>query len=999
MASKTTKIVVISILSICLIVLGAALAVRWYVKSGRLEEMVKRKVEDSIGATARMDSLSLGWPPRAEIEGLTAYFRGDEESPVLTCQRLTIATTVRGLTKGHIDSIVVVEPRVSLTPDRLERIGSILSGEGTLSFGSVKIINAGIDLDLPSLKATARGILATYVARSTSAGPENIFKLNVDAVDASIESEGREPIPLRLRLINSKFIARPKRAGNEIEGEIHFGLATELPYLELPPNMPVRASFELDHFPKRDSIENAIFTLGIQPSIRVRAYGSITDLTSGAPRADLNVTISAIELQSLVEYLDPPERQRLEGLELSGDLRISGDIKGNLLAPELLIRAKADQGRAEWKGYMLEGLDLELPVAFENETVALKAGRIGVARAIVPMGEKAFEIGPLSALVSGDPERINIEQATARLGDVGEVSMKAAYEPGPGVFDGSFDIADVSVAEALAYAELLIGALPDDLSISGTLDVDLEVGAKAGSGLESLEAKYVVSLAGGEITSGEFFAAAGVDARLEGRVETDSSGELWRFDADGSVGDFEILIDTFYKDFSESSFPFSVSGEYAVKAQSLRGAEVGLDFGPMGKISVAGDVNLASAPEATLILKSDRIDLGAVFSEFGGELLYEIAPEVKADEIVGIAACEVDFRLNEQGWTADGRVKLDDGKFKFAEGEVVMDSVSIDLPFNIYLPQKEGRGDVGFEPEDYGRLSVGGIKAGPIDVPPLDLDVALRQNAISVKGPTSLSMFGGTITLGAVEGRNILGPDAGATASLSVRDVVLEDVTEKLGLPEVVGAVNADYHRLSLRPESLVAEGSAVVSAFGGEIEMSSLIIEKPLSSVRTIKADIEFREIDLLTVTEVLDFGSISGVMEGTLSGLEMSQGQTAAFVADFQTVKRKGVRQRINIDAVQNITILGTGQGFQVSLGRGFASFFEEFGYDTIGFYCTLKNDNFTMKGKVTRGDLEYFVKGVLLGPQINVINRSPGQTVSFKSMIERINRIKSEGESDGE
>jgi len=436
-----------------------------------------------------------------------------------------------------------------------------------------------------------------------------------------------------------------------------------------------------------------------------------------------------------------------------------------------------------------------------------------------------------------------------------------------------------------------------------------------------------------------------------------------------------------------------------VKAQSLRGAEVGLDFGPMGKISVAGDVNLASAPEATLILKSDRIDLGAVFSEFGGELLYEIAPEVKADEIVGIAACEVDFRLNEQGWTADGRVKLDDGKFKFAEGEVVMDSVSIDLPFNIYLPQKEGRGDVGFEPEDYGRLSVGGIKAGPIDVPPLDLDVALRQNAISVKGPTSLSMFGGTITLGAVEGRNILGPDAGATASLSVRDVVLEDVTEKLGLPEVVGAVNADYHRLSLRPESLVAEGSAVVSAFGGEIEMSSLIIEKPLSSVRTIKADIEFREIDLLTVTEVLDFGSISGVMEGTLSGLEMSQGQTAAFVADFQTVKRKGVRQRINIDAVQNITILGTGQGFQVSLGRGFASFFEEFGYDTIGFYCTLKNDNFTMKGKVTRGDLEYFVKGVLLGPQINVINRSPGQTVSFKSMIERINRIKSEGESDGE
>jgi hypothetical protein len=120
------------------------------------------------------------------------------------------------------------------------------------------------------------------------------------------------------------------------------------------------------------------------------------------------------------------------------------------------------------------------------------------------------------------------------------------------------------------------------------------------------------------------------------------------------------------------------------------------------------------------------------------------------------------------------------------------------------------------------------------------------------------------------------------------------------------------------------------------------------------------------------------------------MSHGQSAALVADFQTVKRKGVRQRINLDAVENITILGTGQGFQMGVGRGLAMFFEEFGYDNIGFYCTLKNDNFRMQGKTIRGDTEYFVKGVMLGPQINVINRNPGQTVSFKSMIERINRI---------
>jgi hypothetical protein len=84
-------------------------------------------------------------------------------------------------------------------------------------------------------------------------------------------------------------------------------------------------------------------------------------------------------------------------------------------------------------------------------------------------------------------------------------------------------------------------------------------------------------------------------------------------------------------------------------------------------------------------------------------------------------------------------------------------------------------------------------------------------------------------------------------------------------------------------------------------------------------------------------------------------------------------------------------------MSLGRGFASFFDEFRYDSIGFYCTLKNDKFKVNGKTVRGDTEYFVKGVTLGPQINVINRSPGQTTSFKSMLERVNRIGSKDAED--
>jgi hypothetical protein len=111
---------------------------------------------------------------------------------------------------------------------------------------------------------------------------------------------------------------------------------------------------------------------------------------------------------------------------------------------------------------------------------------------------------------------------------------------------------------------------------------------------------------------------------------------------------------------------------------------------------------------------------------------------------------------------------------------------------------------------------------------------------------------------------------------------------------------------------------------------------------------------------------------------------------VADFETVAKRRIRQLINFDAVENISILGTGRGFQASIGRGLFSFVDESRYDKIGFQTTLKNDNFRLRGKVVKNDTEYFVKGVRFGPSINVINRNPGQTVSFKSMLERLSRI---------
>jgi hypothetical protein len=460
-------------------------------------------------------------------------------------------------------------------------------------------------------------------------------------------------------------------------------------------------------------------------------------------------------------------------------------------------------------------------------------------------------------------------------------------------------------------------------------------------------------------------------------------------------------VDTFYKDFSGDRFPFSISGEYAPGDPArLRASEVTLGLGPTGSVNASGEIRLGDYAEAAVKLKTDGIDLGRLYEWMGGALLAEIAPDLDVASVGGIVSGQVDVGFVGDRWTVGGRLKLDDGSLALDGGALAMESLSIDLPFDVYYPQEEAaetRGPVDFTPGDYGSVKIGALGVGPVIISSLDLEVALKENALSVRGPTTIEVFGGSVEIGAIRGENLFGPGAAASTSLAARDISLEEIAEAFELPAFDGAVEADFSEIILTSETLMAEGAVRAGVFGGAIDVTSLEIDRPLSAVRTFMADVKVSEIDLSALTLTLGFGSISGIMEGTLTGFEMSQGQPAAFTADFETVRRRGVRQRINIDAVENITILGTGQGFQMGLGRGLASFFDEFGYDSIGFYCTLKNDNFTMSGKTVRGDTEYFVKGVRIGPQINVVNRNPGQTVSFKSMLERVTRIGSEDEED--
>jgi hypothetical protein len=133
-----------------------------------------------------------------------------------------------------------------------------------------------------------------------------------------------------------------------------------------------------------------------------------------------------------------------------------------------------------------------------------------------------------------------------------------------------------------------------------------------------------------------------------------------------------------------------------------------------------------------------------------------------------------------------------------------------------------------------------------------------------------------------------------------------------------------------------------------------------------------------------------MTGMIQGSLRNLEIEYGQPSRFVLDVESVKTEGVKQKISVDAVQNISILGTGsEGMTAVLSSGIKRFFKEYPYSRIGIQCTLENDKFSVRGKIHEGGTEYLVRRAFLRG-IDVVNQNPQNEISFKDMQERIKRI---------
>ena len=128
----------------------------------------------------------------------------------------------------------------------------------------------------------------------------------------------------------------------------------------------------------------------------------------------------------------------------------------------------------------------------------------------------------------------------------------------------------------------------------------------------------------------------------------------------------------------------------------------------------------------------------------------------------------------------------------------------------------------------------------------------------------------------------------------------------------------------------------------------------------------------------------------KAAIDDLVITDGQPSQLRADLHSVERRGVDQRISVDALNKITVLSSGQEAGALYG-GLAGLFDSFRYSKLGFKATLKNDRLTLHGVESQGDKEMLVVGSFLPPTVNIVSHT--QNIAFSELVRRLERIKSD------
>jgi hypothetical protein len=495
-----------------------------------------------------------------------------------------------------------------------------------------------------------------------------------------------------------------------------------------------------------------------------------------------------------------------------------------------------------------------------------------------------------------------------------------------------------------------------------------------------------VRISKGGFSSPDFSRVAeGITLTVSTGFSYDVTNRLSEFSMIAHAADFELLWGSFYGSFKDRDIALALEGKYTGESDSLNIARSEIDISGIGKAYVSGHIDrIKGSPRFTADINVGELSNKNIFDFFIKETFQDRFALLSRIETSGFTWLRFAAEGTADHVKASGEFQVKDMDIIDRGSSLAVKGITIVLPVDVSYPGQPYSGKIG----RFGEIRIADIRSDVLHIKDLHLFPAVVKNALVFKEDIVIPVFGGSVRLKDITYSDLLSPERELTSSISIESVDLEEVSSTLHLPGFSGNVSGIIPDARFYKGSLSADGQISMKFFDGEMIFDNMTIRNIFSPVPSLETSVEIRDINLSRLTDTFDFGHISGLLQGQVRDLVITEGQAERFEAFIETVERKGINQLISVEALKKISILGSGTPASV-LSSGIYQFFKEYRYKKMGFRGTLKNDNFLLLGIEAEGNREYIVRGGLLPPKVDVISYT--QNVSFQEMLKRLKRVK--------
>ena len=474
---------------------------------------------------------------------------------------------------------------------------------------------------------------------------------------------------------------------------------------------------------------------------------------------------------------------------------------------------------------------------------------------------------------------------------------------------------------------------------------------------------------------------------IEGDLDLKRSRMTFAADINAQTG--EALYDRYYLNLKRNPIVTSCNGTYDLRKKLIKLPKFRFDLTDILPLEIQGffeqSVSKTNA-DVTVILP--KVPLKPIFHHFLQEPYKTEKPFLATLDTGGTVSAEFKIKGFQDAWQVRGRLGWFGGNFSLPEKGIALKGIHFDFPV-WYRTGVAKTSDKALS----GKLAVESITIPLLPEQTLSILLDAGPNRISVESPTKIQVSGGDLRLGSVQVEKLFGPDLTIHTRLEFDDIKLQPLLSKIWTRPLKGVLTGRLNPIRYENHTITTQGELKADVFEGNIILSDLGASGIFTSAPVYKLNVKWKDLLLSEMTTNTAFGTIEGVLEGQIRDVEIAYGQPQRFNLLLETLKTKGVSQKISVKAVENIAQIGGGQSPFIGLAGAFASFFKKFPYEKIGIRASLENDVFTINGIIREGGTEYLVKrGSFSG--VNIVNQNPDNRVSFKDMVKRIKRISAKG-----